>query len=217
MANMHPNPLPIVVLLSGRGSNLKTILDAVRHDKLPVVVRAVISNRVDAEGLRYATEASVPTHSLLPTSYANRREFDVALQTLIDRYQPQLVVLAGFMRILTPEFVRYFQGRLINIHPSLLPAYTGLNTHQRALQDNASEHGATVHFVTEGVDEGPIILQGRVAVMSNDSVASLAARVLQIEHRIYPQVLKWFAQGRLKLSQNEVWLDNEPIANTTHS
>lgn len=216
MANMHPDPLPIVVLLSGRGSNLKAILDAVRHDKLPVVVRAVISNRADAEGLRYATEASVPTHILLHTSYANRREFDVALQTLIDRYQPQLVVLAGFMRILTPEFVRYFQGRLINIHPSLLPAYTGLSTHQRALQDNANEHGATVHFVTEGVDEGPIILQGRVAVMSNDSVASLAARVLQVEHRIYPQVLDWFAQGRLKLSENEVWLDNEPIA-STHS
>lgn len=204
--------MPIVVLLSGRGSNLQAILDAVRNDSLPVVVRAVISNRSDAEGLRFARAADVVTEVLPNSDYATRAEFDLALQALIDSCQPQLVVLAGFMRILTPAFVRHYQGRLINIHPSLLPAYTGLNTHQRALQDHATEHGATVHFVTEGVDEGPIIYQQRLAVRSNDSAASLAARVLEIEHRIYPQVLGWFAQGRLKLLDNQAWLDDEPIA-----
>lgn len=213
---MRPDPLPIVVLISGRGSNLKAILDAIRDERLPVVIRAVISNRAEATGLVYARDAHISTHTLLHTAFANRSEFDMALQTLIDKYQPGLVALAGFMRILTPQFVRHYHGRLINIHPSLLPAFAGLNTHERALAAHATEHGATVHFVTEGMDEGPIIIQGRVPVLPSDTAESLANRVLEVEHRIYPQALKWFAQGRLGLGHNQVYLDNEPITHALH-
>lgn len=198
------NKLPIVILISGRGSNMQAILDECARGTLPVEIRAVISNRADAAGLASAQAAGVHTEVLDHREYANREAFDEALQRTIDRHTPQLVVLAGFMRILTPDFVRHYRGRLINIHPSLLPAFRGLDTHRRALDAGAHEHGASVHFVTEELDGGPVIAQIAVPVAAGDDAARLAARVLEAEHRLYPAVLGWFAAGRLQ------WLDGQP-------
>jgi phosphoribosylglycinamide formyltransferase-1 len=204
-------PISTVVLISGNGSNLQAIIDAVKHDALPIDLRAVISNNADAFGLQRAADAGIPTHVLSHKQFADRESFDQALQQLIDRYQPQLLVLAGFMRILTESFVRHFEGRMINIHPSLLPKYRGLNTHQRALQDREKHHGATVHFVTHELDGGPAIIQAKVPVLDNDSKESLAARVLQQEHKIFPLAIRWIAQGRLKLSGNNAVLDGRTL------
>ena len=180
-------PLSLVVLISGRGSNLKAILDAIRHDQLPAVVTAVISDTVRAPGLEYARQENIDTLALDAADYPDRGDFDRALQGLIDRFEPGLVALAGFMRILTPAFVHHYQGRLINIHPSLLPELRGLDTHQRALDKGVREHGASVHFVTEELDGGPVIVQVRVPVLPGDDAERLAARVLKQEHRLYPQ------------------------------
>jgi phosphoribosylglycinamide formyltransferase 1 len=200
--------LPIVALISGRGSNLKAIIEA----QLPLVeIRAVISNRPEAPGLRYAEEAGISTEVLDHTQFKSRLEFDTALQACIDHYQPKLVVLAGFMRILSSQFVAYYQGRLFNIHPSLLPAFKGLHTHKRALEAGVKEHGVSVHFVTEDLDSGPVIIQARVPVLSDDDEESLAARVLEQEHRIYPEAIQWFAEGRLQLQENTVFLDGKPV------
>ncbi len=196
--------LPIVVLISGRGSNLKAIIDA----KDPLVdICAVISNKSQAGGLLYAKQANIKTEVL--DNFKTRAEFDKALQICIDKYQPKLVVLAGFMRILSPEFVNHYQGYIINIHPSLLPAFKGLHTHKRALESKVDKHGASVHFVTEELDAGPIIIQAQVPVFPEDNEETLEARVLNEEHRIYPQAIHWFAEGRFKL--NEVFLDNQLI------
>ncbi len=195
-----PDTLPIVILVSGRGSNLQAILQAVAAPALPIEIRAVISNRPDAPALALAQAAGVPTQTLDHTAYPDRQRFDAALQTAIDRHAPALVVLAGFMRILSPGFVNHYRGRILNIHPSLLPAYPGLDTHRRALKDGVHEHGASVHFVTPAVDGGPVVLQARVPVLPDDTAATLAARVLEQEHRIYPQALRWFAEGRLRLA-----------------
>jgi phosphoribosylglycinamide formyltransferase-1 len=187
--------ISIVVLISGRGSNLKAIIDAAN----PLInISAVISNRPDAAGLIYAQQAGITTEVLDHKNFATRIEFDTALQQCIDKYQPQLVVLAGFMRILSSEFVKHYKGRLINIHPSLLPKFKGLNTHKRAIEAGEKEHGATVHFVTEDLDAGPIILQARVPILEDDTEESLAARVLQEEHKIYPQAIQLFAEGKLQ-------------------
>ncbi|OOZ41387.1 phosphoribosylglycinamide formyltransferase [Solemya pervernicosa gill symbiont] len=202
--------LPIVVLISGGGSNLQAIIDAANND-LPVEIRAVISNRSDAYGLERAQQAAIPTAVLDHTHYEGREAFDTALIELIDSHQPQLVVLAGFMRILTPEFVRHYQGRLINIHPSLLPEFRGLHTHRRAIEAAASHHGATVHFVTDELDGGPLILQAQVPVLADDSEELLAARVLEQEHKIYPLAIRWFAEGRLEMRDHTVVLDNQPL------
>lgn len=199
--------LPIVVLISGRGSNLQAIVAA--NDPL-VEIRAVISNRPQAAGLSYAQSQGLVTEVVDHKDYSNRGEFDSILQQTIDRYTPKLVVLAGFMRILTADFVRAYQGRLINIHPSLLPEFKGLHTHERALAAKVKTHGATVHFVTEMLDDGPIILQATVPVLPDDDVDSLAARVLAEEHKIYPQVIHWFAEGRLNLVNNRALLDGQP-------
>jgi phosphoribosylglycinamide formyltransferase-1 len=199
--------LPIVVLISGRGSNLQAIIDAVRDDGLPVVIRAVICNRPTAPGLELARRAGIESRVLNHRDYADRAGYDAALMTLIDGYDPGLVVLAGFMRILSDAFVRHYSGRLINIHPSLLPAFTGLDTHARALAAGAAEHGATVHFVTEKLDSGPIVVQARVPVKPDDTAETLAARVLEQEHRIYPLAIRWFADGRLTVAGNRVLLD----------
>jgi len=196
--------LPIVVLISGRGSNLKAIIDA--QDPL-VEICAVISNKSQAGGLLHAKQANIKTEVL----DKNRAEFDKALQICIDKYQPKLIVLAGFMRILSPELVNHYQGHIINIHPSLLPAFKGLHTHRRALESKVNQHGASVHFVTEDLDSGPIIIQAQVPVFPEDDEAILAARVLIEEHRIYPQVIHWFAEGRLKLHEQQVFLDNQLI------
>ena len=188
----------IVVLISGRGSNLQSILQA----DLPGEVTAVISNRTDAGGLEYAQQHGIPTAVVSHKDYPDRAAFDDALAREIDSYQPQLVVLAGFMRILTPEFVRHYRGRLINIHPSLLPAYPGLDTHARAIADGVKIHGCTVHYVTEALDHGPIIVQAAVPVLKNDTPATLAARVLHEEHRIYPQAIRWICRHYVVLDES---------------
>ncbi len=193
---MAQEKLPIVVLISGSGSNLQSIIDAARED-LPVTIRAVISNKLDAYGLTRAHEAGIATEVLDHKEFPDRESYDAALQHLIDNYQPGLVVLAGFMRILTDDFVRHYAGRMMNIHPSLLPKYRGLNTHARAIEAGDSEAGCTVHFVTPELDAGPPILQARVPVHPDDSPESLAARVLEQEHRIYPEAIRLFAEGKV--------------------
>lgn len=185
----------IVILISGRGSNMQALLEA----NLPCRVAAVISNRADAQGLAIAGQHGIETQVIPHRNYADREAFDAALAAAIDGYRPDLVVLAGFMRILTPGFVARYQGRLINIHPSLLPAYGGLDTHERALHDGVKIHGCTVHFVTSDLDHGPIIIQAAVPVLSSDTPETLAARVLREEHRIYPQAVRWFCEGHLIL------------------
>lgn len=203
--------IPIVVLLSGRGSNLKAILDAIHNNKLPVKVCAVISNRREAKGLAYAQQAGIETHTLNANDYADRESFDQAMLEIIDTFNPALVVLAGYMRILTPGFVRHYTGRLINIHPSLLPAFRGLDTHRRALEAGVRQHGASVHFVTEELDGGPVVLQATVPVNQDDSSEILAARVLTQEHRILPTVIGWFADHRLDWNNGQVLLDGKPL------
>jgi len=198
---VQDTPLPIVILISGRGSNLQAIIDRAAQGELPVGIRAVISNRPDATGLVHARQAGLETRVIDHTTYENRETFDQALQTCIDSYRPGLVVLAGFMRILTPGFVNHYRGRLLNVHPSLLPDFPGLNTHQRVIDASGREHGASIHFVTAATDGGPVVLQARVAVRTDDTAASLAARVLEQEHRLFPQVIHWFAEGRIFLDE----------------
>lgn len=194
---MVENKLPIVILISGSGSNLQSIIDAAAGD-LPVVIRAVISNRPDAYGLTRAREAGIGTAVLEHGNFADRESYDQALQELIDSYSPELVVLAGFMRILSDDFVRHYEGRMLNIHPSLLPKYRGLHTHARALEAGDKVAGCTVHYVTAELDAGPIILQARVPVLDDDTPETLAARVLKQEHIIYPQAIRQFAEQKLK-------------------
>ena len=209
---MPPDKLPIVVLISGSGSNLQAIIDAAERGGLPVEIRAVISNRPGVQGLARAKKAGIPAEVLDHTAFASREDYDQALMALIDRFRPGLVVLAGFMRLLSDAFTDHYAGRLLNIHPSLLPAYKGLHTHRRALEDGASEHGASVHFVTAELDGGPVIAQVRVPVHPGDSPERLAARVLEREHRLYPEVIRWFAEGRLRLGEDgRAWLDGEPL------
>ena len=202
--------LRIVVLISGSGSNLQSIIDACASGTIGGEVVAVISNRADAYGLQRARRAGIPTEVLEHGAYPDRESFDQALAEQIDRYNPELVVLAGFMRILTPDFVRHYAGRMLNIHPSLLPHFQGLHTHRRALEARHELHGASVHFVTEELDGGPLILQAEVPVLQDDNESRLAERVLEQEHRIYPTVIQWFAQGRLHLDPEQgVLLDND--------
>ena len=171
----------------------------------------MISNRPAAYGLERARQAGIPTAVLDHTEFAGREAFDAAMVELIDRYRPDLVVLAGFMRILTPSFVRHYSGRMLNIHPSLLPKYQGLHTHRRALEAGDREHGVTVHFVTEELDGGPAVIQARVAVLAGDDEEALARRVQQQEHVIYPMAVQWFAEARLRMADNQSWLDGEPL------
>jgi phosphoribosylglycinamide formyltransferase-1 len=196
------SPLPVVILISGRGSNLQAIIDATAEGTLPVDIRAVISNRPEATGLQAATRAGIATAVVDHTLYKDRLAFDQALQACIDQYKPALVILAGFMRILSADFVAHYRGRMLNIHPSLLPDFPGLNTHQRALDAGCEIHGASVHFVTADVDGGPVVLQARVPVHVHDTADCLAARVLEQEHRLYPQAIRWFAEQRLTLGDN---------------
>lgn len=188
----------IVILISGRGSNMQSLLEA----ELPGEIVAVISNKSDAGGLAVARDHGIATAVVSHRDYADRAAFDAALAQVIDSYRADLVVLAGFMRILTDGFVEHYRGRLINIHPSLLPAYAGTHTHERALQDGVKIHGCTVHFVTPTLDAGPIIIQAAVPVLRDDTPASLSARVLHEEHRIYPQAVRW-------LCREQVWLDEQ--------
>lgn len=206
---MTKDSLGIVILISGRGSNMKAIINAASNQSIPVNVRAVISNDPNAAGLEAARKAGFTTRALDHRKFENRDAFDSALMELIDEYQPGLVVLAGFMRILGEAFVTHYAGRLMNIHPALLPAFPGLNTHERALETGAVQHGATVHFVTLDVDAGPIIVQAAVEVKNGDSEPDLAARVLEQEHRIYPLAVGWFAEGRLSVEMGKVLLDGK--------
>ncbi len=208
--------IPIVILISGRGSNMLAILEQAARGDLNVDIRAVISNRPDAEGLTTAAAAGITTAIVDHRDYADRDSYDQALQAAIDEYQPALLVLAGFMRILTPAFVQHYQGRLINIHPSLLPAFRGLNTHQRALDAGATEHGASVHFVTEELDGGPVVAQARIPVLSDDTATKLGARVLSEEHHLYPTVIGWFATGRLRYRNGLAYLDDQPLLTPRH-
>ncbi|MBL8412853.1 MAG: phosphoribosylglycinamide formyltransferase [Propionivibrio sp.] len=189
----------IVILISGRGSNMRSLLDAVAAGTLPVRVAAVLSNRGDAPGLATAAARGVATHIVDHRAFASREAFDAALAGVIDSLAPDLVLLAGFMRILSDGFVQHFAGRLINIHPSLLPAFPGLHTHRRALAEGVRVHGCTVHFVTPTLDHGPIIVQAAVPVLDGDDEASLAARVLAQEHRVYPLAVRWLAEERLHM------------------
>jgi len=202
----------VVVLVSGRGSNLQAIIDAVRSGALAIDLRAVISNEPGAAALGRAQAAGIATHVIDHHAYATRAAFDAALREAVDRYAPDLVVLAGFMRLLGPAFIDHHSGRLLNIHPSLLPAFPGLRTHARALAAGATVHGATVHFVTRETDAGPIVIQAAVPVRRGDTPDVLSARVLKEEHRIYPLAIRWFAEGRLKLAGDRVLLDGAPRA-----
>ena len=194
----------IVILISGRGSNMQAIVEAAIPNAR---IAAVLSNRADAAGLAWAAERGIATDSLEHKAFGSRLEFDQAMMQKIDAYQPDLVVLAGFMRILSAAFVQHYAGRLINIHPSLLPSFTGLHTHRRALEAGVRVHGCTVHFVTPELDQGPIIVQAAVPVLDGDDEARLAARVLVQEHRIYPLAVRWLAEGRLRLVNGRVVLD----------
>ena len=202
----------IVVLISGSGSNLQAIIDACSSGFVPGKISAVIANKANAYGLVRASDAGITTQVLSHKTYASRDHYDEALIDAIDQHQPDLVVLAGFMRILTPAFVQHYAGRLLNIHPSLLPKYQGLNTHQRAIDAGDTEHGCSVHFVTEQLDGGPVVLQAKVPLFSDDDVAALSERVHEQEHRIYPLVVRWFCQNRLQQQADQAWLDGNILA-----
>ncbi len=194
-----------VILISGRGSNMRSLLDA----DLPGRCAAVISNRPDAAGLDFAKARGVPVAVVDHKAYPSRTEFDAALATEIDKHAPDLVVLAGFMRVLCDDFVRRFDGRMLNIHPSLLPAFPGLDTHAKAIGLGVRLHGCTVHFVTASLDSGPIVIQAAVPVWPDDTPARLAARVLEQEHVIYPLAVRWFLAGRLRIENGRVLLEGE--------
>jgi phosphoribosylglycinamide formyltransferase-1 len=206
----------VVVLLSGTGSNLQAMIDHLHGVDQPARICAVISNRADAFGLQRAKDAGIETRLLDHTTFEGREAFDAALIELIDTFNPKLVVLAGFMRILSAAFVRHYQGRLINIHPSLLPLYKGLHTHQRVLEAGDQEHGCSVHFVTEELDGGPLVVQAVVSVESDDSPSSLAQRVHAQEHQIYPLAIRWFAEGRLSLGEHGASLDGQLLGARGH-
>ena len=195
----------IVVLISGNGSNLQAIIEAIEQGLLPVRISVVISNRADAYGLMRAKQHHIPTHVIEHQQFSDRESFDKALSETIDQYHPDLIVLAGFMRILTNHFVEKYLGKMINIHPSLLPKYQGLNTHQRVLAANEEEHGASVHYVVPELDSGPVILQASTPVLPTDTAASLEQRVHQLEHQIYPEAIRRIALGQVSFRNNQVY------------
>lgn len=201
----------IVVLISGNGSNLQAIIDACKEKKINGTLRAVFSNKADAFGLERARKANIPVHTLTADQFASREAFDRELTLEIDAYAPDVVVLAGFMRILSPAFVAHYHGRLLNIHPSLLPKYPGLHTHRQALENGDEEHGTSVHFVTDELDGGPVILQAKVPVFEGDDEDEITARVQAQEHAIYPLVVSWFVEGRLKMHDYAAWLDGQRL------
>ena len=196
----------IVILISGRGSNMEALIAARDAGLLPVNIAAVISNRPEAKGLATAGKAGITAHYIDHKAFAGREAFDAALAECIDQFNPDLVVLAGFMRILSEGFVRHYEGRLMNIHPSLLPSFPGLHTHQRALEEGVRIHGGTVHFVTPTLDHGPVIIQAAIPVLDDDTEDSLAAPILIQEHKIYPQAVRWFAEDKLTLENGRVRL-----------
>tara|TARA_R110001592_G_scaffold52649_9_gene161339 strand:- start:48216 stop:48884 length:669 start_codon:yes stop_codon:yes gene_type:complete len=204
----------IVVLISGSGSNLQAIIDALNSESFEAEITAVISNKPDIQGLERAVKANIPTAVIEHKHYPEREVFDAHLLKEIEKHQPDLIILAGFMRILTADFVKRYEGRMINIHPSLLPKYPGLNTHQRVIDAGDPYHGVTIHFVTAELDSGPNIIQAKVKTFENDTVESLTKRVQEQEHIIYPIAVKWFVEGRLQMSENTALLDNVALPET---
>lgn len=201
----------IVVLISGHGSNLQAILDSCQQGDINGKITAVVSNRSDAYGLQRAKDAGIDAIAIEHNDFSDRTQFDQQLMTEIDQYQPDLLILAGYMRILSTEFVQHYAGKMLNIHPSLLPKYQGLNTHQRAIDNGDSEHGASVHFVTDELDGGPVILQAKVPVFPDDTAEDVALRVNSQELTIYPLVTQWFCAGRLQMVDGAAVLDGEPL------
>lgn len=202
----------LVILVSGRGSNMQSIVETIKNKQLNAEVVAVIANKADAKGIQWARENQIQTAIVEHKQFADRQQFDAKLAEVVQQYAPDFVLLAGFMRILTPEFVSQFMGKLINIHPSLLPLFPGLNTHQRAIDAELQWHGCTVHFVTPVLDHGPIIAQGIVPVHHDDTAEVLAQRLLTIEHKVFNQVVQWLAEGRVKLLDS----GRVEVKNTTH-
>jgi len=198
-----------VVLISGSGSNLQSIID--HSAAIDLDIKAVISNHANAFGLKRAECVNIPTHVLSHKQFSFREEFDQTLSNIIDQYNPEIVILAGFMRILGAEFTHQYSGKILNIHPSLLPKFQGLNTHQRAIEAKENQHGVSIHFVTEQLDGGPIIAQTSVDVIDTDTTESLAKRVLLEEHKLFPKVIHWFTQGRLKLEKDHATLDGKVL------
>ena len=211
LSKPQTNHCHLLVLISGSGTNLQVILDQCENSMIPAQVCGVISDEPQAKGLQRAKNASIQTTVVDHRCFDDRQAFDHRLGEAIDCYRPDLVVLAGFMRILDTKLVERYYGRILNIHPSLLPNYPGLNTHARAIASLATEHGASVHFVTPKLDAGPIVIQGRVPVLPSDTPESLAQRVHQEEYRIYPKAITWFAQGRLSIEADRVLLDERPV------
>lgn len=203
MADLTKGNCRFVILISGRGSNMQTIVDTIERERLPAQVCAVLSNRADAAGLTWARERGIDAAAVPHRDYATREAFDQALAAAIDEHDPDYVLLAGFMRVLTPGFVERYEGRLLNIHPSLLPSFPGLHTHQQALTLGIQWHGCTVHFVTAQLDHGPIVAQGIVPVMAGDDPDALATRLLAVEHKMYAQVVRWLAEGRVSLDEKQ--------------
>ena len=201
----------IAILISGSGTNLQAFIDRAGSGELAADIGIVFSNRPDAYGLKRATRAGIPVSCLEHGRYADREHFDRAVAERLDACRPDLIVLAGFMRILSPWFVHRYEGRILNIHPALLPLYPGLDTHQRVLDAGDSRHGSTVHFVTEELDGGPRVLAGRIRVMPHETAAELMQRVQAIEHRIYPEAAQWFVEGHLQLRDGSAWLDGEKL------
>ena len=201
----------LVVLISGSGSNLQAIIDAIENKQLDAEIKAVISNKASAFGLERATRANIATYVVEHKKFPDRASFDRAMMLIIDPLKPDLVILAGFMRILSDAFIDHYQHRLINIHPSLLPKYKGLNTHQQALDNKDSTHGASVHYVSHELDSGPVVIQAEIPVLDTDTAASLASRVLKEEHLIYPMVIGMHTAGRLTFKGDQLNLDEKPL------
>jgi phosphoribosylglycinamide formyltransferase-1 len=199
------------VFVSGGGTNLQAFIDAVRAGRLDLDLAVVVSNKPDVKALERARRAGIPAECVQNSDFAERAQFDEALATTVDRYRPDLLILAGFMRILTTAFVRRYEGRILNVHPSLLPRFPGLNTHQRVIDAGDRSHGSTVHFVTGELDGGPAIVQGRLPVLPGDTALSLSHRVQALEHRIYPAATALFAAGRLACRNGEAWLDGQRL------
>lgn len=202
------NKKSLVVLISGSGSNLQAIIDAVANKQIDATISAVISNRPSAYGLERAAKANIKTIIIDHAKFAQREDFDIALSRQLDKLKPDLIALAGFMRILSDDFIEQYKGKILNIHPSLLPEFKGLDTHRRVIEAGKSLHGASVHFVDNELDSGPVVLQTEIAVENNDE-ETLARRVLEQEHVIYPLAIQWFFEGRLSLSNNQVFIDNK--------
>lgn len=216
MSNSPSSPMRVVVLISGGGTNLQAIIDGQQDGSLPIEITAVISNKPDVKGLQRAKKANIATAVVDHKQFDSRESFDAALQLEIDKHQPHLVVLAGFMRILTPAFTAHYAGKMLNIHPSLLPKYQGLHTHQRAIDAGDSIHGVTVHFVTAELDGGPAAIQAQVKIAADDTAETLAAKVQVQEHIIYPLAVKWFAEARLTMQGNQTWLDGQALPACGH-